>query len=90
MVRKIDKMIEYDDMYADEEDVEDDDDSTELLACPECGADVYEEAQRCPSCGNYIVHDSNVWSGRPAWWIVLGLLGIVMTIVVLALGSLIF
>ena len=30
----------------------DDDDTT--VPCPHCGKDVYEDAERCPSCGNYL------------------------------------
>jgi hypothetical protein len=67
-----------------------DDDEAELLACPECGAEIYEEAERCPVCGNYIVHETNVWAGRPTWWIVLGLAGILSTILALSLGALLF
>jgi uncharacterized paraquat-inducible protein A len=26
------------------------------FACPECGADVYEEAPQCPACGCYVSH----------------------------------
>lgn len=68
----------------------DDEGSADVLPCPECGAEVYEEAERCPVCGNYIVHESNVWSGRPLWWILLGGLGMLMAVLALVLGSLIF
>ncbi len=63
----------------------DDDDSAELVACPECGTDVYEEAEQCPVCGAYITHSTSAWQGRPIWWIVLGLIGIVVTSLLLAL-----
>lgn len=60
----------------------------DVVACPLCGADVYEDAEQCPTCGEYIVHTSAnyAWSNRPAWWIVLGLIGIVAVILTLALG----
>jgi len=61
----------------------DDDDETSTLRCPECGADVYEDAVRCPVCGNYITHSTSVWHGRPGWWVLLGLLGVVALILVL-------
>ena len=69
---------EYD--YADEE--------SETVACPECGADVYEDAETCPHCGNFIVHSSSgyLWRNRPIWWIAFGLLGILAVIVALAFG----
>jgi len=53
-----------------------DDESLEMLPCPECGVEIYEEAEQCPHCGTYVVHESNFWQGRSTWWIVLGLLGI--------------
>ncbi len=66
---------------------DDEDDETPAASCPECGADVYEDAPRCPVCGAYITPGSGgyLWAGRPVWWIVLGILGITATIVVLAM-----
>lgn len=63
-----------------------DDTPAETIPCPQCGHDVYEESERCPACGSYIVHDTSIWSGRPAWWIVLGLLGIAAVVLALSLG----
>ena len=48
--------------------------------CPKCGADIYEDAVRCPLCGEYVTHSTSVWSERPAWWRVLGLAGILAVI----------
>ena len=62
----------------------DDDEATLTCPCPECGAVVYEDAVQCPVCGNYITHQTNVWLGRPAWWIVLGVLGVAAAIAMLA------
>ena len=61
-----------------------DDELTETVPCPHCGAEVYEDAVQCPACGTYLTHQANVWSGRPTWWIVLGLLGILAVLLVLA------
>jgi predicted RNA-binding Zn-ribbon protein involved in translation (DUF1610 family) len=58
-----------------EEDL-DDDGETAVLPCPACGAEVYEDAERCPRCGEYIVRRLRGWEGRPWWWVPLGLLGI--------------
>ena len=60
-----------------------DDDLSETVPCAQCGAEVYEDAVRCPNCGAYLTHDTNTWSGRPGWWIILGLLGILAVILVL-------
>ncbi|MEE8453036.1 MAG: zinc-ribbon domain-containing protein [Thermoguttaceae bacterium] len=62
----------------------DDDDSTETVPCSECGAEVYEDAVQCPHCGSYIVARTNVWAGRPGWWIALGILGVAAVILALA------
>lgn len=70
-----------DDEFPEED--EPDDDLSETVPCPQCGAEVYEDAVRCPACGAYITYPSSVWSGRPGWWILLGLLGILAVILVL-------
>ncbi len=46
------------------------------IRCPECGAEVYDDAVQCPRCGHYLTADTSPWSGRSVWWIVLGLLGV--------------
>lgn len=72
--------------YGDEEFDDDEDDQT--VECPECGAAVYEDAEQCPTCGNYIVHSTSqsdyLWRNRPTWWVILGLLGILAVIVAMA------
>ena len=69
-----------DEEFPDEDDL--DDESSETVPCSECGAEIYEDAVRCPVCEAYVTHPSSVWSGRPLWWIALGLLGILAVIVV--------
>jgi len=69
------------DEYPDEDNGEDD--FTPTVRCPDCGAEIYEDALRCPACGSYVTHDTGVWSGRPDWWILLGLLGVLAVILVL-------
>jgi len=71
-----------DDEYPDE-----DDDARETEPCPNCGTEVYEDAEQCPHCGEYITHSHGPVAGRPAWWIILGFLGILATILVLILSS---
>jgi len=78
-----DEWFEEPDDELDENDYLDEDDEPLTLPCPECGADVYEDAVRCPACGYYITHPTSVWHGRPGWWILLGLLGVVALILVL-------
>lgn len=69
---------DYDDGY--------DDDEAETVACPACGVDVYEDAEQCPSCGEYITAASStgyLWRDRPVWWVVLGAAGILAMLYVL-------
>jgi predicted nucleic acid-binding Zn ribbon protein len=55
--------------------------------CPVCGEPIYDDADICPHCGDFIYHDThNPWRGRNLWWVVLGLLGIISVVFMLALG----
>ncbi len=70
----------------DDDDFEDsDDDSAEVIDCPACGAAIYEDAPQCPECGEYVVTSTNIWSGRPAWWVVLGVAGMLAAIATMTL-----
>jgi len=90
MTRDAERFEEPDDELRDheypDEDVSDADDESDTVRCAECGADVYEDADRCPRCGRYLTPDVHPWSGRPLWWILLGLLGTVAVIWLLAHG----
>jgi len=61
--------------YPDPPDDEEDDDYT--VPCPECGEPVYEDAEQCPYCGSYITSSSHPFEGRPVWWVVLGVIGVI-------------
>ncbi|MEX0702144.1 MAG: zinc ribbon domain-containing protein [Planctomycetales bacterium] len=63
---------------------DDDDAPSETVRCPSCGADVYEDAEQCPACGEYITRTHSAWQGKPLWWIVLGAIGVIATIAVLS------
>ncbi len=65
--------------------VEDDSDETEVVVCPMCGTAVYEDAEQCPACGEWITTSTHPFAGRALWFVVLGVLGIVATIVVLVI-----
>ena len=69
-----------DNEFPDEDDGGHDDEAAETRACPNCGAEIYEEAEQCPSCGEYVTFDSRAFSGRPLWWTLLGLIGIVAVV----------
>ena len=38
-----------------------------MVSCPECGAEVSEEADRCPECGHYFTPD-DANGGRTLWY----------------------
>ena len=76
---------ELDDFEDSDDDDELDEDGAETLPCPECGSQIYEEAEQCPICGAYITFDRGLWTNRPWWWILLGLLGMAAVVVGLAL-----
>jgi DNA-directed RNA polymerase subunit RPC12/RpoP len=48
------------------EDLEYDQDDTDQAVCPHCGAEVYDDADRCPKCGQNIVGGSDPGGPRPA------------------------
>ena len=77
-----------DDEYPEEEYPDDDsqDGLSETVSCSQCGAEIYEDAVQCPICGSYVAPDTAVFSGKPGWWIVLGLLGALATVAMLVFG----
>lgn len=79
---------EYDEDWSDDDYPEDDDDSeddeNQTIECPECGAEIYDDIDVCPICGHAIIHSTNPWQGKSLWWIVLGFLGIIATVVALS------
>ena len=58
------------------------------MPCPECGAEIYDDAERCPVCGQYVTHRTSEWSPRPLWWVVLAVAGVAATICALACWAL--
>jgi len=62
------------------------DEQTDTMTCPACGAEIYEDAPQCPVCGDYIVPDTSIWTGKPMWWIALGIVGIIALAAALVLG----
>lgn len=39
----------------DESDQDAGDEAVQTLPCPRCGGEIYEDADRCPRCGEYVV-----------------------------------
>lgn len=71
-------------------DEDESDGESETNPCPHCGADIYEDAVRCPICGQYVTPGArkNLWASRSAWWVLLGLLGTGAVLWVLLTGGL--
>ena len=44
-----------------------------MADCPKCGASIYEEAQRCPKCGDYVTPGSDTRRAWP-WWMSVGMI----------------
>ena len=44
-----------------------DDDQTRTVPCKNCGCEIYEEAERCPSCGVYVLAASSTFDSKPFW-----------------------
>ena len=52
---------------------EDWDDEDDVVPCGNCGRDIYDDAERCPYCGEYISRENRRLTGKP-WWMILGVL----------------
>lgn len=63
-----------------DDDLGEDDESAELIECPNCSAEIYEDAVRCQICGEYVTHSTSPMAGRPLWFALLGLAGIIAVI----------
>jgi hypothetical protein len=50
-----------------------DDWAADTVPCPFCKRLVYDNAERCPHCGNYLFHDGASASRKP-WWVLGGVL----------------
>lgn len=72
-----------DDEWDDNDWPDDSDDAAETIPCPSCRADIYEDAEQCPHCGDYVQHGTSAWDDKPVWWVLAGLAGIVAVILVL-------
>ena len=81
-----DEDSDIDDWEFPDEPLGDEEDETVTVDCPNCGATMYEDAPQCPACGEYVSRTTSAWQGRPVWWILLGLAGIIATLFLLLPG----
>jgi hypothetical protein len=56
---------------------EPDDDGDETAPCPYCRRAVYDDAEQCPYCGNYLSRE-DAPRHHPWWWVV----GVLLSLVV--------
>ncbi len=72
------------DEWPDEEDLDDDfDEDSDETACPACGSPVYEDAEKCPHCGQWITPLSGAERRSRTWlWPILVAVLIVIILVV--------
>jgi predicted nucleic acid-binding Zn ribbon protein len=67
----------------------DDDEDDQTVACPFCQRPVYEDAERCPGCGQYLSAEDLAQPRRKPWWLVVGaLICLVMVLRWVTLGVL--
>ncbi|HUY93083.1 MAG TPA: zinc ribbon domain-containing protein [Pirellulales bacterium] len=71
---------DFDDDWEAPEPDDRDDDELELLPCPACGKLIYEEAEACPYCGEYVTHSTSALAGKPIWYLALAIIGVVAVI----------
>lgn len=65
-------------------DLTDDDDAADTVACPHCRRPIWEEAEQCPHCAEYVVSRAG---GATRWtWLVAGVLLAVAATWILARG----
>ena len=55
-----------------------DDEQTDTLRCRHCGEEIFADADRCPVCGKDAPAGGSLWAGRPIWWLLLAVIGILM------------
>jgi predicted RNA-binding Zn-ribbon protein involved in translation (DUF1610 family) len=58
---------------------ENDDDAADTLPCPNCGREIYDEAQRCPHCGQYIAAGERA-SAHPPWVVITAVLCVLIAL----------
>jgi predicted RNA-binding Zn-ribbon protein involved in translation (DUF1610 family) len=66
----------------DVDEVSEDADDETVIPCPHCGEEVFDDAEQCPACGTWLVRDRRALTGKPSWFVVLGVVGALLAIVV--------
>jgi len=63
------------------------DENAELVPCPYCGDDVYEQAERCPHCGKYISEEDTPdhAAARFPSWLIVGVIACLVAVLIWAM-----
>lgn len=65
----------------------DDDETPDLVACPHCGNEIFEDAEQCPRCQQYLLKTGSAAAATTSLgWV--GVLIIVLIVFFLLFGSL--
>jgi DNA-directed RNA polymerase subunit RPC12/RpoP len=64
----------------DDDELDGDEDEDPIAECPQCGAEIFDDANQCPACGSWIVPDSRAMTGKITWFMVLGFVGVIVAI----------
>ena len=73
-----------DDDYSGFDTSDSDDDTT--LPCPSCGAEIFDEAERCPACGRYLTRE-DMQNPKKPWWLVAGVVICLLIVLSWAFGA---
>jgi hypothetical protein len=49
------------------EEFEDTDDQVDTIACSNCRVEIYDEAEQCPHCGEYVSLATSPFAAKPFW-----------------------
>jgi len=60
------------------------DDSPPTVPCPRCKAEVFEDSERCPRCGNYLSREDEPTSARGAVWVIVMILALLAAVILVA------
>jgi hypothetical protein len=52
------------------------DDGPPTVTCPHCQAEVFEDAERCPRCGNYLSREDAPAQPRGGAWVIVMILAL--------------
>ena len=72
MPRRVADEDEWEDDPEDGDDWQPDDDAEDddTVPCPHCRAPVYEGAEQCPACGNYLSEEDDPPARKPLWLVI--------------------